>query len=59
MFAESDGISASDIYGLEHLVRMLAALPSMMGPVRTSLSSSLLRSVVMLVVLLVVEALVF
>lgn len=27
-------IAASDLYGLEHLVRMLAALPSMMGPVR-------------------------
>lgn len=34
MFSDADGISASDIYGLEHLVRMLAALPSMMGPVR-------------------------
>lgn len=33
MFEEGDGISASEIYGLEHLVRMLAALPSMMGPV--------------------------
>lgn len=33
LFEEGDGISASEIYGLEHLVRMLAALPSMMGPV--------------------------
>lgn len=34
------GISASDIYGLEHLVRMLAALPSMMGPVSAALRVS-------------------
>lgn len=29
-------VAASDIYGLEHLVRLVVALPSMMGPVSTT-----------------------
>lgn len=34
-------VLASDIYGLEHLVRLIIALPGMMGPVSSIQAGSL------------------